>query len=551
MSHPEERLDERRTTTLRRLVESPEMAVLMEAHNGLSARVVEEAGFQGIWASGLAVSAALGVRDSNEASWTQVLEVAEFMADATRIPILLDGDTGFGDFNNVRRVVGKLEQRGVAGICLEDKTFPKRNSFAVGRAQALAPIDEFAGKIQAATDARTDPDFMVVARIEAFIAGCGLSEALRRAEAYRRAGADALLIHSRERTPDQVFSFLEAWEGRTPVVLVPTRYYTTPTAAFRERGASVVIWANHLVRASLRAMQLAAARIRRDGDVMGVEEELASISELFRIQGDEELRAAEQRYGGRGTRAVVLAATRGEALGELTTEIPKTMLRVGGRPILHRTVERLREAGVHDVTVVAGYRKEAVEADGVTVVDNPDHDSTGEVASLALALDRSGAPLPGGEAPTLVLFGDVLFRPYLLELLLREPTEAAIVVDGRPPGERWSGVSDRVVADAPDSDQGVAGPPAHLVRAEEAEPGPYHHGEWTGLLSLSAEAVVTARRWIAERRDAPDAPRFETLQIVDLLNALVERGVRVQVLYVRGHWTDVDRLADLAPEEAW
>ena len=108
----------KKTSQFRRLLESSQIEFLMEAHNGLSARIVEEAGFKAIWASGLSISAALGVRDNNEASWTQVLEVVEFMADATQIPIHLDGDTGFGNFNNVRRLVKKLEQRGIAGVCI-------------------------------------------------------------------------------------------------------------------------------------------------------------------------------------------------------------------------------------------------------------------------------------------------------------------------------------------------------------------------------------------------------------------------------------------------
>src|ERR1043165_7851167 len=101
-----------KSTQFKQMLKSPQLEFLMEAHNGLSARIVEEAGFKGIWASGLSISAALGVRDNNEASWTQVLEVVQFMADATNIPILLDGDTGFGNFNNARRLVQKLEQRG-------------------------------------------------------------------------------------------------------------------------------------------------------------------------------------------------------------------------------------------------------------------------------------------------------------------------------------------------------------------------------------------------------------------------------------------------------
>ena len=161
---------------------------MMEAHNGLSARIVREAGFKAIWGSGLAISAQFGVRDNNEASWTQVVDTLEFMADASDLPILLDGDTGYGNFNNVRRLVRKLEQRGIAGVCIEDKQFPKTNSFINGEAQPLAEIDEFCGKIKAGKDSQTDADFSIVARVEALIAGWGMDEALRRAEAYRRGG---------------------------------------------------------------------------------------------------------------------------------------------------------------------------------------------------------------------------------------------------------------------------------------------------------------------------------------------------------------------------
>src|SRR5512146_3213601 len=192
-----------RAAQLRRLIDSPQLEFLMEAHNGIAARIVEEAGFKGIWASGLALSAQFGVRDNNEASWSQVVEMLEFMADATTVPIVLDGDTGYGNFNNVRRLVKKLEQRHVAGVCIEDKLFPKTNSFIDGERQPLADADEFCGKIKAGKDSQEDPDFCVVARVEALIAGWGMAEAIRRAEAYRQAGADAILIHSKLSRPDE------------------------------------------------------------------------------------------------------------------------------------------------------------------------------------------------------------------------------------------------------------------------------------------------------------------------------------------------------------
>src|ERR1700743_1184673 len=178
-----------RSAKLRQMLQSAELEFLMEAHNGLSARLVREAGFRGIWASGLALSAQFGVRDNNEASWTQVVDMLEFMVDSSDLPILLDGDTGYGNFNNVRRLVRKLEQRGIAGVCIEDKVFPKTNSFIKGEAQPLADIDEFCGKIKAGKDSQTDEHFSIVARVEALIAGWGMDEALRRAEAYRQTRA--------------------------------------------------------------------------------------------------------------------------------------------------------------------------------------------------------------------------------------------------------------------------------------------------------------------------------------------------------------------------
>lgn len=286
----------KKTTQFKHLLRSDQAEFLLEAHDGLSAKIVQEAGFKGIWGSGLSISAALGVRDNNEASWTQVLEVLEFMSDATSIPILLDADTGYGNFNNVRRLVKKLEQREVAAMCIEDKLFPKTNSFIDGEQQPLAEIDEFVGKIKAAKDTQQDPDFSVVARVEALIAGWGLSEALKRAEAYHRAGADAILMHSKISSADQILSFMEAWQDTCPVVIVPTMYYKTPTQVFEEAGVSVVIWANHMLRASIKAMQQIAAQIYAERSLSSIEDQVVPVKEIFRLQNASELKEAEKRY---------------------------------------------------------------------------------------------------------------------------------------------------------------------------------------------------------------------------------------------------------------
>jgi phosphoenolpyruvate phosphomutase len=136
----------KKTTQLKNLLHSERTAFILEAHNGLSAKIVEEGGFKGIWGSGLALSAQHAVRDNNELSWTQVVKILEFMSEATTLPILLDGDTAYGDFNSMRRLVAKLEQRKIGGVCIEDKLFPKANSFIQGEQQELEDIDAFCGK---------------------------------------------------------------------------------------------------------------------------------------------------------------------------------------------------------------------------------------------------------------------------------------------------------------------------------------------------------------------------------------------------------------------
>lgn len=523
-----------RAARLRELLERPGLDFLMEAHNGLSARIAIEAGFSGLWASGLSISAQLGVRDSNEASWTQVMEVAEFMADASDAPILLDGDTGYGNFNNVRRLIRKLESRGVAGVCFEDKLFPKTNSFLDPGRQQLADPDEFAGKIRAAKDTQADPDFVVVARTEAFIAGWGLEEALRRAEAYAAAGADAILCHSKKRTPEDVLSFMEAWDGRCPVVIVPTTYGSTPTEVFEEAGVALAIWANHQLRASIQAMQGLTKRLYEEKSLMAIEDDVAPLKEIFRLQGAAELKEAEKEYlpkGAGNSAAIVLAASRGKALGELTASRPKTMVPVRGVPLLERMVGHLRECHVGRVKVVVGYEPDAVDVAGIEKVENADFASTKELASLRLGLADE-------EGPRVISYGDVLFKRYILSRLLDEPGDVVLVAD-----EGWKAggedYQDRVRCSRAPSLRYDAGPALLEAMGPDLDPDGVH-GEWIGLMRTSGAGTTALRRALDRLSERDD---FSALRMKDLFGALLEDGVEVRVVYVRGHWLDVDDIA--------
>lgn len=529
----------RKTTQLKNMLASGQTEFILEAHNGLSARIVEEAGFKGIWGSGLALSAQHAVRDNNELSWTQVVEQLEFMTDVTRIPILLDGDTGYGDFNNMRRLVRKLGQIGVAGVCIEDKLFPKTNSFIQGEAQPLEDIQTFCGKIQAGKDSQTDDDFSIVARVEAFIAGWGLDEALKRAEAYRVAGADAILIHSKHSQPDEVLEFAAEWANRSPLVIVPTKYYATPTEVFEQAQVSLVIWANHMIRTCISAMQATAANIHDTRSLVESEGRIATVSEIFRLQGADELLEAEKRYARGGSHpvsAIILAASRGQGMDELTRNRPKVMLPVAGVPVLRHQVDKFKKQGVNDITVVAGYRHEAINVQGAKVLVNENWESTGELASLACAMESFNDD-------TVIIYGDLLFRSYMLHNLLDWKADLLVAVDSSPLSSVTGNVNDKVYCSAPDNramyQQKVT---LEHVYSGADEQGREPNGRWIGMLRVAGQGSAHLRSAMATLKKNNN---FDKLGIPDLLNQLAKDGHPPQVQYVTGHWMDINNLDDL------
>jgi phosphoenolpyruvate phosphomutase len=528
-----------KTTQLKNLLLSSQTEFILEAHNGLSARIVEEAGFRGIWGSGLALSAQQAVRDNNELSWTQVVGILEFMSDATSIPILLDGDTGYGDFNNMRRLVRKLEQRDIAGVCIEDKLFPKTNSFIQGERQELEDIETFCGKIQAGKDAQLDNDFCIVARVEALIAGWGLEEALRRGEAYRRAGADAILIHSKHSRPDEVLAFAREWGDRCPLVIVPTKYYSTPTEVFREHRISLVIWANHLVRSAIAAMQETAKTIFDTESLVDVEGRVATVAEIFRLQGADELLEAERLYA-RSTRqeatAIILAASRGQGMDALTQDRPKVMIPVAGKTVLRRLVDKFKAQGINDITVVGGYRAEAIDAQGVNLVVNEDWSSGSELASLYCARDAISDN-------TVLIYGDLLFRTYILNNLMDWDADLLAVVDSSPLDQAIGNTNDLAYCSAAD-DRAMYQQKVSLERISSAGDwnGRGPNGRWIGMLRVRGAG---RERLIEALEELRSDPRFSELGVPDLINCLVEKGHAPQVQYISGHWMDINNLEDL------
>lgn len=285
-------------SALRHLICDPEMAFLMEAHNAISARIAGEAGFKALWASSLTISASMGLRDANELTWTESLDLVSAMVDTVDIPVLMDADSGYGDFNILSRFVRKACGRGVAGICIEDKLFPKINSFAPVK-QTLADIGEFSHKISAAKDNQTKDDFLVVARTEAFVTGAGMDAALERANAYVDAGADAVLVQSKKSVPDELVAFGNAWDRDVPLIAVPTTYPDVCAETLQNAGVTNIIWANHSMRASIEAMRNVTKALFDQRSSAKISHNIASIEDIFELTDMKDLLVAgeEQRAG--------------------------------------------------------------------------------------------------------------------------------------------------------------------------------------------------------------------------------------------------------------
>ncbi|PRD43678.1 phosphoenolpyruvate phosphomutase [Phyllobacterium phragmitis] len=270
---------------------------IMATHSPLSAVLAEEAGFDGLWASGFELSALYGVPDMSLISMTQHLDMLRAIAGRSSLPIVADIDTGYGNAINVIHAIGEYERAGASAVVIEDKTFPKVTSLVDGGRQELLRVEEFQGKIEAAINTRKDPDFLVIARTEALIAGLGEKEALKRAHAYEAAGADMILIHSKKKEPSEIESFARAWDGNVPLTIVPNAYPELDVSRIEALGnIRMVIYGNYGVRAATAAMQSAFRRIIADGGVQNVHKDIAPVEEIFRLQRTDETKVNERAF---------------------------------------------------------------------------------------------------------------------------------------------------------------------------------------------------------------------------------------------------------------
>jgi phosphoenolpyruvate phosphomutase len=260
--------------------------VAVGAHDAMSARLIGNYDFDAVWVSGFGVSAmAYGLPDLNLVTMSETLAVTRSIEGVTELPVVVDCDNGFGGFSNVVRTAVEFDRAGVAAICIEDNLFPKRNSLYQGKSKReLIPTREQARRLKAAVEGKDSEAFVVIARVEALIAGHGVEAAIERASAYSEAGADAILIHSKDKTLTEITEFLDAWHDTgidKPLVAVPTLFPDYTADELHQKGFSMVILANQPMRAAVKAMEETLEILDKERKPAAADPSIASVNHIF------------------------------------------------------------------------------------------------------------------------------------------------------------------------------------------------------------------------------------------------------------------------------
>lgn len=267
--------------SLRQSLDKKSTLMVCGAFDGLSALLVERAGFDAVWASGFSISASMGIPDTNIVTASELVRKVDELVEAVTIPVIVDCDEGYGSLPSTLRLVKQLLKQGAQGICIEDNSYPKINSFLNGRKRLLTNKEVFSAKIKAIRD--HVPEIVLIARTEAIIADLGVEEAIMRGMRYAESGADYVVLHSKYQAFSQFENLLKSWTGIVPLIVIPTLASQVSFADFTRLGFKGVIFANQAFRASIRSMEEILYVLQRTGDISAIEDKMVSMEHIFHL----------------------------------------------------------------------------------------------------------------------------------------------------------------------------------------------------------------------------------------------------------------------------
>lgn len=525
----------KKSSQLHHLLTSDRPEFLLGTNDAIAAKMAETVGFQGIWASGWAIAAQLGLPDSQPFSWQLMFEVLELMADATSIPILFDAARTDYDPDQMAWLVRKLEQRDIAGVCFKEAYLPTQNRTTTsGSSTAIA---EFCQSLKLAKASAHTPEFVVLVRVELGITKTSVTEALKRARAYDKAGIDGIVIHSAHLSPELLLAFKKAWGDRSPVVIMPTRAHGLRPEVWQRYQFALVVWEHQLLHSATTTMQRTAEMLFHDRHLLNLDTAITSDATIG-LPLEQSLSLTLDSQVTNANRAILLAAAQNSDWGELTVGYPKCMVGAPDRPLLGRIIQIYYHLGLTDITVVRGYGKAAIDLPQIRYIDNDAYDRTGELVSLYLGVHE----LPQDGRDWIISQGDVLFKDYILQQLLEVKKDVVVVVDATARPQSYQAKPDFVTASHPYSEDSFR----QLVSLQQIGgdlPEADICGLWTGLVKVSAKGQKPFYK--ALRSLLQDETMQQFGRIPALLNHLIALKCPVHILYITDHWLEVETIADV------
>ena len=553
-------LPAKRRKQLKELLTSKSGLRIIEAHNGLSGligtttAIYDQQGnpqeFDGLWVSSLTDSAAKGHPDTEVIDTSSRLLTIQELLQVTNKLIIVDGDTG-GQPTQFEYFCSKLENLGVSAVIIEDKKHPKRNSLEKDAIQILEDPNDFATKINRAKDICLSDDFMIFTRIESFIAGRDLEDAIHRASIYLDSKADGIFIHSNENTPDQIYAFMEAYQKLCnkkgfckPVICVPTTYNQVTDKELFQKGFNMVIYANHQLRAAYKAMRNTCQSILTHHRSYEATQNIASVSDIMEAVGFPDVKTKDAQYKKNTTPVIILSA--GKPSGFVGTEMENlsvSSIPIAGRPLLQRQLDTLKTTGLTNITLLTGYARDKLPEVKVNEIHNGDFEKTKVANSLMTAHDKLSEGF-------IMIFGDIIFNTSLLSnYLLNIDSDILLLVDNSfnlHTRQSIKPTTDLVIL----KDNDLRKPnmlTKHLADIGNNIPLEKATHEFIGIAKFSKHGAELLQKSYTKIEQT--SSQMQPLDFNTLIKTLMADGAIVEALEINRGWSEVHTMSDIAAIE--
>ena len=565
-------LPEKRRGKLKILLEKGQTIRVLEAHNGLSgiiANNIQVKGdvegkplvreFDALWESSLTDSASKGHPDIEVITFDSRLHTINEILSVTNKPMIVDGDTG-GDVNAFEYTVSKLERVGVSAIIIEDKVFPKRNSLEAGAQQNLEDPEVFAQKIRRGKQIQNTSEFMIIARLESLIAGKPMEDAVRRAKIYLQAGVDGIMIHSKSKSADEILEFAKRYKLISKelninkiLVCVPTTYNQITENELSNAGFQIIIYANHLLRSAYKAMTETAKTILRDQRSLEADPLCSTVREIFKTVGFLDVKEKDQENEQtKNVPVIIPAAGEDSVLREILNGKPKAMLEICGKTLLEHQIHALNNNNLKDITVIAGYGREQMRADGINILENPNFKNGSVLNSLFIGKEK----MMNG---FIMLYSDILMKDEIIKNLMNRREDIILVADNSTQyhATQEGNILDfiigkhqnkRVRREIRFASENVVAKIGSKINPETAS------HEFIGLAKFSktgAEQLIETYNDVLNNYQGQfqESEDISQLNLTDLIQEMIDRGFTVNYMEIHKGWLEIHNTEHIALAE--